>query len=255
MRNSIIIILCIAAVLNSYAQDHKFDDKIMEIYYAEERKDTCAIDSLDSLVMSEQDPSITWYYQSTLERCKGKPKYYGHFSKMYADGNYHILKYLAAYHNPQVLEKINETMVDFANYHFDINKRDAPYCYVAFKAIEEFPDSSFIPYLEKTSKKVFNPKKFPWHCIPDFFAAIMAYDNEWAYQLIETSLKKYAKSPIDYRDFARGYFMANEKERFKPFIDKYCDENILNSAKVYGSEHRYYKRPWYVFWKKRHGEF
>ena len=65
MRNSIIIILCIAAVLNSYAQDHKFDDKIMEIYYAEERKDTCAIDSLDSLVMSEQDPSITWYYQST----------------------------------------------------------------------------------------------------------------------------------------------------------------------------------------------
>ena len=254
MKNSIIIILCIVAVLNSYAQEYKYDDKFMEICYAEDRKDTCAIDSLDSLIMNEQAPQIYWHYSSTLERCKGKPKYYGHFSKMYAD-NCLMLKYLAAYHNPQVLEKINEALVDFTNYHFNIKKRKAPYRYVALEAIAEFPDSSFIPYLEKTSKKVYNRKKFPWHCIPDFFAAVMAYDNEWAYQLIETCLKKNAKCPRDYKDLARGYFMANKKERFKPFIDKYCDEEMLQTAMVYGSEHRYIKRPWYVFWKKRFVEY
>ena len=79
----------------------------------------------------------------------------------------------------------------------------------------------------------------------------MSYDNEWAYQLIEQLFEENKKSEKAVLDITRGYVVSDKQERFKPLIEKYSNKEIINEAQIYGSEHLYIKRPWYMFWKRR----
>ncbi len=209
-----------------------------------------SLDIIDSTFIYHEAADGVSGFDGIMNRCKGVPKYYDQFQKLFRNGRYEMIKYIAAYKNLQDLDKIIAALEDYTKYHYN-SKKNAKYSYAGLDAIKEFPDEVFVPYLEKLSKKVFNVKIFPWHQRHNFFAAVMAYDNEWAYQLIEQLFEKNKKYKRAVLDITRGYVESDKQERFKPLIEKYSNEEIINKAQIYGSEHLYIKRPWYMFWKRK----
>jgi len=208
-----------------------------------------SLDIIDSTFIYHEAADGVSGFDGIMNRCKGVPKYYDQFKKLFRNGRYEMIKYIAAYKNLQDIDKIIAALEDYTKYHYN-SKKNAKYSYAGLDAIKEFPDEVFVPYLEKLSKKVFNVKIFPWHQRRNYFAAVMAYDNEWAYQLIEQLFEKNKKYKRAVLDITRGYVESDKQERFKPLIEKYSNEEIINKAQIYGSEHLYIKRPWYMFWKK-----
>ena len=209
-----------------------------------------SLDIIDSTFIYHEAADGVSGFDGIMNRCKGVPKYYDQFQKLFRNGRYEMIKYIAAYKNQQDLDKIIAALEDYTKYHYN-SKKNAKYSYAGLDAIKEFPDEVFVPYLEKLSKKVFNVKIFPWHQRRNYFAAVMAYDNEWAYQLIEQLFEKNKKYKRAVLDITRGYVESDKQERFKPLIEKYSNEEIINKAQIYGSEHLYIKRPWYMFWKRK----
>ncbi len=209
-----------------------------------------SLDIIDSTFIYQEAADGVSGFDGIMNRCKGAPKYYDQFQKLFRNGRYEMIKYIAAYKNLQDLDKIIAALEDYTKYHYN-SKKNAKYSYAGLDAIKEFPDEVFVPYLEKLSKKVFNVKIFPWHQRRNYFAAVMAYDNEWAYQLIEQLFEKNKKYKRAVLDITRGYVESDKQERFKPLIEKYSNEEIINKAQIYGSEHLYIKRPWYMFWKRK----
>ncbi len=209
-----------------------------------------SLDIIDSTFIYHEATDGVSGFDGIMNRCKGVPKYYDQFQKLFRNGRYEMIKYIAAYKNLQDLDKIIAALEDYTKYHYN-SKKNAKYSYAGLDAIKEFPDEVFVPYLEKLSKKVFNAKIFPWHQRRNYFAAVMAYDNEWAYQLIEQLFEKNKKYKRAVLDITRGYVESDKQERFKPLIEKYSNEEIINKAQIYGSEHLYIKRPWYMFWKRK----
>ena len=220
----------------------------LETYSTTLSKDS--LDIIDSTFIYHEAANGVSGFDGIMNRCKGVPKYYDQFQKLFGNGRYEMIKYIAAYKNRQDIDKIIAALEDYTKYHYD-SKKDTKYSYAGLDAIKEFPDEVFVPYLEKLSKKVFNAKIFPWHQRRNYFAAVMAYDNEWAYQLIEQLFEENKKSEKAVLDITRGYVVSDKQERFKPLIEKYSNEEIINKAQIYGSEHLYIKRPWYMFWKRK----
>ena len=209
-----------------------------------------SLDIIDSTFIYHEAADGVSGFDGIMNRCKGVPKYYDQFQKLFGNGRYEMIKYIAAYKNRQDIDKIIAALEDYTKYHYN-SRKDTKYSYAGLDAIKEFPDEVFVPYLEKLSKKVFNAKIFPWHQRRNYFAAVMAYDNEWAYQLIEQLFEENKKSEKAVLDITRGYVVSDKQERFKPLIEKYSNEEIINKAQIYGSEHLYIKRPWYMFWKRK----
>ena len=220
----------------------------LETYSTTLSKDS--LDIIDSTFIYHEAANGVSGFDGIMNRCKGVPKYYDQFQKLFGNGRYEMIKYIAAYKNRQDIDKIIAALEDYTKYHYN-SRKDAKYSYAGLDAIKEFPDEVFVPYLEKLSKKVFNAKIFPWHQRRNYFAAVMAYDNEWAYQLIEQLFEENKKSEKAVLDITRGYVVSDKQERFKPLIEKYSNEEIINKAQIYGSEHLYIKRPWYMFWKRK----
>lgn len=220
----------------------------LETYSTTLSKDS--LDIIDSTFIYHEAANGVSGFDGIMNRCKGVPKYYDQFQKLFGNGRYEMIKYIAAYKNRQDIDKIIAALEDYTKYHYD-SKKDTKYSYAGLDAIKEFPDEVFVPYLEKLSKKVFNAKIFPWHQRRNYFVAVMAYDNEWAYQLIEQLFEENKKSEKAVLDITRGYVVSDKQERFKPLIEKYSNEEIINKAQIYGSEHLYIKRPWYMFWKRK----
>ena len=220
----------------------------LETYSITLSKDS--LDIIDSTFIYHEAANGVSGFDGIMNRCKGVPKYYDQFQKLFGNGRYEMIKYIAAYKNRQDLDKIIAALEDYTKYHYN-SKKNAKYSYAGLDAIKEFPDEVFVPYLEKLSKKVFNVKIFPWHQRRNYFAAVMAYDNEWAYQLIEQLFEKNKKYKRAVLDITRGYVESDKQERFKPLIEKYSNKEIINEAQIYGSEHLYIKRHWYMFWKRK----
>ena len=220
----------------------------IETYSVTLSKDS--LDIIDSTFIFHEAANGISGFDGIMNRCKGVPKYYDQFQKLFRNGEYETIKYIAAYKNPQDIDKIIAALEDYTKYHYD-SKKDTKYSFAGLDAIKEYPDEVFVPYLEKLSKKVYNAKRFPWHQRRNYFAAIMAYDNEWAYRLIEQLFEKNKEDERVVLDITRGYVVSDKQERFKPLIEKYSNKEIINEAQIYGSEHLYIKRPWYIFWKRR----
>ncbi len=220
----------------------------LETYSITLSKDS--LDIIDSTFIYHEAADGVSGFDGIMNRCKGVPKYYDQFQKLFGNGRYEMIKYIAAYKNRQDIDKIIAALEDYTKYHYN-SRKDTKYSYAGLDAIKEYPDEIFVPYLEKLSKKVYNAKRFPWHQRRNYFAAIMAYDNEWAYRLIEQLFEKNKEDERVVLDITRGYVVSDKQERFKPLIEKYSNKETINEAQVYGSEHLYIKRPWYIFWKRR----
>ena len=221
----------------------------LETYSTTLSKDS--LDIIDSTFIYHEAANGVSGFDGIMNRCKGVPKYYDQFQRLFRNGRYETIKYIATYKNPQDIDKIIAALEDYTKYHYD-SKKDTKYSFAGLDAIKEYPDEVFVPYLEKLSKKVYNAKRFPWHQRRNYFAAIMAYDNEWAYRLIEQLFEKNKEDERVVLDITRGYVVSDKQERFKPLIDKYSNEEIINKAQIYGSEDLIIKRPWYMFWKRRY---
>ena len=139
--------------------------------------------------------------------------------ELFYEGHYELFPLLASYKHPEdkslIISALREQLW------FKGSKL------LALSAIKVWPDKDFIPELERIRDEELARKGFSYGEPLALFEAIMAYDNDWAYNFIDDmftnemflNLKEFQKSAFSeclYRSFKK-----EEKPRFKPLIYKF----------------------------------
>ena len=198
------------------------------------------IDKIDSMYLAYPDIRTKGYYAEALKRCKGVPKYYDLFNKLYDDGDSLMLPYVAVYRNEDDKGKIIEAIKEYAKGQaakpedeVEVDLDEYGRTNEGLSAVIEWPDKSFVPVLEEMGKYMFNRNGYFYIRGQFYFMALMAYDNDWSYKWIERCLKK--KKLIQYysRIFTEAFKFSGRKPRYMPLIEKYGDMEVLNHTVSY----------------------
>jgi len=198
------------------------------------------IDKIDSMFLAYPDIRTKGYYAEALKRCKGVPKYYDLFNKLYDEGDSTMLPYVAVYKNGKDINKIitaiKEYSVGQAEKPEDEDETDLDEygrTNEGLCAVIEWPDKAFVPALEDMGKYMFSRNGYFYIRGQFYFMALMSYDNDWSYKWIERCLKK--KKLIGYysRIFTEAFKFSGRKPRYMPLIEKYGDIEVLNHTVTY----------------------
>lgn len=201
--------------------------------------DRC-IDLMDSMFLSYPDIRTKGYYAEALKRCKGVPKYYRIFSKLYDEGDSLMLPYIAVYKNDKDINKIITALKEYPmgqaekpEMETETDLDEYGRTNEALSAIIEWPSEAFCPALEEMGKYMFARKGYFYIRGQFYFMALMSYDNDWSYKLIERCLKK--KKLLQYysRIFTEAFKFTGRKPRYMPLIEKYGDQQVLNHTVSY----------------------
>lgn len=202
--------------------------------------DSISIEIIDSVVLANNlhpigHPEETMeYYEEALNRCSGKPKFYNLFCDLYAKGDCSMLPNIAVYKKEQDLNKIKEVLKGYRlpldeidnDIEGEVLADDVCY-YSGLGAVIEWPHKDFIPIFEEIAKYMFSRKGVYNTTAEFFFLSVLAYDNDWAYNLIDHYLKNKKLRKYYSRIFTRAFKKLGQKERFMPLIEKYGDKEIL----------------------------
>lgn len=201
--------------------------------------DRC-IDLMDSMFISYPDIRTKGYYAEALKRCKGVPKYYPIFSRLYDDGDSLMLPYIAVYKKEKDINRIITALNEYSKgqaakpeLEVETDLDEYGRTNEALSAIIEWPNDAFVPSLEEMGKYMFSRKGYFYIRGQFYFMALMSYDNDWSYKLIERCLKK--KKLIQYysRIFTEAFKFTGRKPRYMPLIEKYGDQQVLNHTVSY----------------------
>jgi hypothetical protein len=198
------------------------------------------IDMIDSMYLSYPDIRTKGYYAEALKRCKGVPKYYRLFCKLYADGDSLMLPYIAVYKRDKDTQKIITAIKEYSigqaakpEDEVEIDLDEYGRTNEGLKAVIEWPDPVFMPVLEELGKYMFSRNGYFYIRGQFYFMALMTYDDDWSYKVIERCLKK--KKLLQYysRIFTEAFKFTGRKPRYMPLIEKYGDQQVLNHTVSY----------------------
>lgn len=197
--------------------------------------DNRGIELLDSMFICYPDIRTKGYYAEALKRCKGVPKYYKIFSKLYDDGDSLMLPYVAVYKNENDIPKIITALKEYPmgqaekpELETETDLDEYGRTNEALSAIIEWPSGAFVPALEEMGKYMFARKGYFYIRGQFYFMALMSYDNPWSYKVIERCLKKKKLLPYYSRIFTEAFKFMGRKPRYMPLIEKYGDQQVLN---------------------------
>lgn len=190
--------------------------------------DSKSIEILDSMVLVHNLQPVG-YNEEMMKRCSGNPKFYDIFCSLYKKGNCDALYEIAVYRNPNDLKVIANVLNDSPSEKIvvddddDIDEEGNLNCGLA--AVLAWPHQSFVPLLEEIGKRIKGKKGIYGQRGSLFFASIMSYDNEWAYNYIEFFFKD-KKMRMKYSHaLADAYTNFGKKIRFLPLVKK-CNKGI-----------------------------
>lgn len=198
------------------------------------------IDKIDSMFIAYPDIRTKGYYAEALKRCKGVPKYYRLFNKLYDEGDSLMLPYVAVYKKDRDIPKIITAIKEYSmgqaakpEDEVELDLDEYGRTNQGLNAVIEWPCPAFTPVLEEMGKYMFARKGFFYIRGQFYFMALMAYDNDWSYKLIERCLKK--KKLIQYysRIFTEAFKFSGRKPRYMPLVEKYGDMQVLNHTVTY----------------------
>ena len=144
--------------------------------------------------------------------------------ELFYEGHYELFPLLASYKHPEDKSLIISALRELLWFKGGRLMEAKEY---ALAAVKVWTDKDFIPDLEIIRDEELASKGFSYGETLALFEAVMAYDNDWAYNFINDmftnemflNLKEFRKSSFSeclYRSFKK-----EEKPRFKPLIDKY----------------------------------
>ena len=166
---------------------------------------------------------------------------YKRIRELYLGGDSRVLPFLAEYHNSEDISFVISSLRKYKADIGEIDVDDEHYNSVvgaiaetvdnAIAAVVKWPDSAFVPVLEEMRNDGVLEGFHSYYRQMMFFEAAMAYDNDWAYNIIEDIFNK------DYDDTSylssypeclyRAYYEGEKRARFLPLVEKYGKESSV----------------------------
>lgn len=192
--------------------------------------DSKSIELLDSMVLVHNLRPVG-YNEEMMKRCSGNPKFYDIFCDLYKKGNCDVLYDIAVYRKQKDLQTIADALNDYPSKKMvdnddeeddDIAEEGNLNC--GLGAVLAWPHISFVPILEEVGKHIKKKKGIYNQRSSLFFASIMSYDNEWAYNYIEDFFKDKKMRKKYSHALADAYTNFGKKPRFLPLARKYSKD-------------------------------
>ena len=197
--------------------------------------DSRSVEIIDSMVLISPNICPVGYIDGALERCSGKPKFYQLFCDLYNNGRCDMLSYIAKYRKEHDMDKIITALRDYKMNSEDIEDDKEGEVLIedgclnsGLSAVIEWPNKEFIPIIEEIGKYIFSRKGFYYNRGKFFFCSLMAYDNDWAYNLIEEYMKNKKTQKYYSSIFTEAFRISGRKKRYIPLVMKYGDKETLN---------------------------
>lgn len=186
--------------LPSRSYDFIYDylsDSMIDDFYQHGR--FCSIEDslmLDSLIFYAPQVMSLRYKESLMYKLTLTQKRYERFRELYIKEHYlPVLIGLARYRKQQDKVLIANILQEYSRKLGKQNSFDGK-TYYALQAISYVPDNIFIPYIEKFTDFEIESKENNREELHLLFQAVMAYDNDWAYNFIDNLLQRTKNADI-----------------------------------------------------------
>lgn len=176
------------------------------------KEDSMRIDS--ALLFSDNAPLYDCTY-SLYKELSAKPEYEARLRQLYKRDIRAIVA-LAKFHkdeDKQAFRNLLSQAIYKNSWEFSDTIR------ATLLAVSAWPDKSFVPSVQKICKNIFFSSQKSYGYEEPAFSALIAYDEQWSYKMIEKALSK----PKEF-DACLCFEYAYEKNplpRFKPLYKKY----------------------------------
>lgn len=185
--------------------------------------DTSKLNRLDSVLLYSPDARGILYYKELFLKLPPKMEYYKYVRRHYFEQhNYYALLALAKYHKKEDKSQINSLLLNFRN-HIDLTCGFEQPFSIALLAIQQWPDDYFIAALKRASYYYLHIDVSFSNMLKHLLGALMAYDADWSYQIIKSSIKSMKKKGkfLDaeiLRERVREAYQENPHPRYKSLL-------------------------------------
>ena len=182
--------------------------------------DTLKLNRLDSVLLYSPDAKGILYYKELFLKLPPKIEYYKYVRRHYLEQhNFYALLALAKYHKKEDKYQINRLLLNFRN-HIDLACGFEQPFSIALLAIQQWPDDYFISALKRASYHYLYADVMFSNTLKYFLGALMAYDEDWSYQIIKNSIKNMRKkgNMLDVeilQEKVREAYLVNPHPRYK----------------------------------------
>ena len=191
------------------------------------QKDSATLDSVIFFTPNLQHIGrLSWI----LQNLPAEERYYDRLHKMYYDEGYtEALPALCRYRRETDKTAVIECLLEFSK---GLNKEhviEGPEGRTnqGLKAVALWPDSAFLPTLLKVRDYEVSRTHYDYYRIRLFYLALMSYDDEISYNIIDETLRmaEKDKTTLKYHlEFFREAYDMNPRSRYEFFLRKYDNE-------------------------------
>lgn len=178
---------------------------------------------IDSAVLYSNNSALYEYSHDLYERIPSNPKFENRLRQLYTKDIWALVA-LAKLHKTNDKKEIMHLLSQVKTKNKDelFVYRDT--LWVALYAVAEYPDNSFIPQIQMVCKKSFVNGVFQPGRIEPLFRALIAYNAQWSYRMIDKILSEGLERKSHSLEFYWAY-RNNPLPRYKPLVQKYYTED------------------------------
>lgn len=186
--------------------------------------------TLDSILFYTPNLSHIYYLQRILQRLPADRRYYNRLREMYYDEHYDkALIALCRHHRDDDKPAVIECLLEYSN---GLDKRHVftgepkGRTNEGLEAVAIWPDKDFIPTLKEVRDFEVSRTHYDYKRIRLFYLALMAYDDEQSYQMIDETLKMTEKNKTTQKYHLEQFGKAleeNPNPKYQPLLTKYSD--------------------------------
>lgn len=196
-------------------EEYVSDVRICMIQYNREQYKVSKEDSvrIDSAVLFSENGSKFYYMYRLYHRLPAKPEYENRLRQLYKQDCYALIP-LARYHRDEEEQEIIRLLSQTSNR--DLISR-------GLDAVAVWPSATFKQQVRQICQKILD-KENKDICTRSAFSALIAYNEQWCYNLIDKTLSKAKQRDKHYFNYSWDFHEAYEKNPqplFKPLIKKY----------------------------------
>lgn len=202
-------------------EEYVSDVRICMIQYNREQYKVSKEDSvrIDSAVLFSENGSKFYYMYRLYHRLPAKPEYENRLRQLYKQDCYALIP-LARYHRDEEEQEIIRLLSEIDNKNL---RSDNDTIRTVLDAVAAWPSASFKQQVRQICQKILSTEK-KGSCTRSAFGALIAYNEQWSYNIIEKALSRAKQSGNDYFNFFWSFHEAyedNPQPLFKPLIKKY----------------------------------
>ena len=196
-------------------EEYVSDVRICMIQYNREQYKVSKEDSvrIDSAVLFSENGSKFYYMYRLYHRLPAKPEYENRLRQLYEQDPKALIP-LARYHREEDKQEIIRLLSQTENRNLISRGLDA---------VTVWPSATFKQQVRQICQKILDKEDTDF-CSRSALSALIAYNEQWSYNLIDKTLSKAKQRDKHYFNYSWDFHEAYEKNPqplFKPLIKKY----------------------------------